>query len=129
MVQVQANAERALQDLYMLREIGRYKTGVHRPTLSDEDIKTRQWLLDELKALGHDAHIDGIANVIGYSKAPGKKLLCGSHLESQNRAGWLDGALGVVYALEAAARCTTPVSRMWAWTSWLLPTRRAISAA
>ena len=102
MVQVQANAERALQDLYMLREIGRYKTGVHRPTLSDDDIKTRHWLLDELRALGHDAHIDGIANVIGYSTAPGKKLLCGSHLESQNRAGWLDGALGVVYALEAA---------------------------
>src|SRR4029077_4534070 len=26
----------------------------------------------------------------------------GSHLESQNYAGWLDGPLGVVYALEAA---------------------------
>ena len=53
-------------------------------------------------AIGHDTHIDGIANVIGYSSAPGRKMLCGSHLESQNRAGWLDGALGVVYALEAA---------------------------
>jgi N-carbamoyl-L-amino-acid hydrolase len=29
-------------------------------------------------------------------------LLAGSHLESQNFAGWLDGPLGVVYALEAA---------------------------
>jgi N-carbamoyl-L-amino-acid hydrolase len=28
--------------------------------------------------------------------------LAGSHLESQNYAGWLDGPLGVVYALEAA---------------------------
>jgi N-carbamoyl-L-amino-acid hydrolase len=28
--------------------------------------------------------------------------LAGSHLESQNHAGWLDGPLGVVYALEAA---------------------------
>jgi hypothetical protein len=28
--------------------------------------------------------------------------LAGSHLESQNFAGWLDGPLGVVYALEAA---------------------------
>ncbi|MGC2083275.1 MAG: hydantoinase/carbamoylase family amidase, partial [Bradyrhizobium sp.] len=33
---------------------------------------------------------------------PGRKLLAGSHLESQNYAGWLDGPLGVVYALEAA---------------------------
>lgn len=29
-------------------------------------------------------------------------MLAGSHLESQNFAGWLDGPLGVVYALEAA---------------------------
>ena len=99
---IKANPDRVLRDLYMLREIGRYETGVHRPTLSDDDLKTRHWLKDELSALGHDAHIDGIANVIGYTPAPGKKLLCGSHLESQNRAGWLDGALGVVYALEAA---------------------------
>ena len=28
--------------------------------------------------------------------------MAGSHLESQNHAGWLDGPLGVVYALEAA---------------------------
>ena len=31
-----------------------------------------------------------------------RKALSGSHLESQNHAGWLDGALGCVYALEAA---------------------------
>ena len=99
---IKANPERVLRDLHMLREIGRYETGVHRPTLSDDDIKTRHWLKDELVAIGHDTHIDGIANVIGYSPAPGRKMLCGSHLESQNRAGWLDGALGVVYALEAA---------------------------
>lgn len=98
----QANAKRVLQDLYMLREIGRHKNGVHRPTLSDNDMKARRWLKDELTALGYEAKIDGIANVIGYTPVDGRKLLCGSHLETQNRAGWLDGALGVVYALEAA---------------------------
>jgi beta-ureidopropionase / N-carbamoyl-L-amino-acid hydrolase len=40
--------------------------------------------------------------VLGTSTKPGRKLLAGSHLESQNFAGWLDGPLGVVYALEAA---------------------------
>jgi len=99
---IQANTERVLRDLYMLREIGRYKTGVHRPTLSDDDMKTRYWLRDELAGMGYETLIDGVANVIGYSPAPGRKLLCGSHLETQNRAGWLDGALGVIYALEAA---------------------------
>ena len=62
----------------------------------------RNWLVDELRAIGHQADIDGIANVVGISPGNGRKLLAGSHLESQNEAGWLDGALGVVYALEAA---------------------------
>src|SRR5207237_10530560 len=46
--------------------------------------------------------IDCISNVIGISAKSEPKLLAGSHLESQNYAGWLDGPLGVVYALEAA---------------------------
>lgn len=96
------NEQRVLNDLYNLRKIGAYKTGVHRPTLSEDDMRARRWLKDELCKIGHDAHIDGIANVIGFSPASGAKLLCGSHLETQNQAGWLDGALGVVYALEAA---------------------------
>ena len=99
---VAADGERVLRDLYALRKIGAFKTGVHRPTLSADDMVTRRWLADELRAIGHEAHIDGIANVVGYSPAPGAKLLAGSHIESQNEAGWLDGALGVIYALEAA---------------------------
>jgi N-carbamoyl-L-amino-acid hydrolase len=51
---------------------------------------------------GLSASIDGIGNVFGTSAKSGPKLLAGSHLESQNYAGWLDGPLGVVYALEAA---------------------------
>ena len=38
----------------------------------------------------------------GQEQGGGAKALSGSHLESQNHAGWLDGALGCVYALEAA---------------------------
>ena len=96
------NEKRVLEDLYNLRKIGTYKTGVHRPTLTEDDMRARRWLKDELSKIGHDAQIDGIANVIGFSPASGPKLICGSHLETQNHAGWLDGALGVVYALEAA---------------------------
>ena len=46
--------------------------------------------------------IDGIGNVIGRSPVDAPRLLIGSHSESQNHAGWLDGALGVVYGLEVA---------------------------
>jgi beta-ureidopropionase / N-carbamoyl-L-amino-acid hydrolase len=96
------NPERLLGDLYALRKIGTYKTGVHRPTLSPDDVVSRQWLLERMTEAGLDAQIDGIANVFGKSRASGRKILAGSHIESQNHAGWLDGALGVIYALEAA---------------------------
>jgi N-carbamoyl-L-amino-acid hydrolase len=93
---------RVLRDLNHLRKIGEYKTGVHRPPLTPEHRASLEWLEGELKALGHEATIDGIGNVLGRAPGEGPKLLGGSHLESQNHAGWLDGPLGVVYALEAA---------------------------
>lgn len=93
---------RLLGDLRALAAIGRYKTGVHRPTLSADDMRARHWLVERLHAAGLEAGIDGIATVFGRSRASGPVMLAGSHLESQNHAGWLDGALGVIYALEAA---------------------------
>ena len=94
--------DRVLGDLYKLRTFGAYKTGVHRPTFSPEDIAARQWLAERMAEAGLAARIDGIGNVLGFTSAPGRKVLSGSHLETQNHAGWLDGALGVIYALEAA---------------------------
>jgi N-carbamoyl-L-amino-acid hydrolase len=99
---IEANPERVLRDLHCLRGIGAFRTGVHRPTYSAEDMRTRHWLADRLAALGHAAEIDGIGNVLGRAPAKGRIVLGGSHLETQNEAGWLDGALGVVFALEAA---------------------------
>ena len=96
------NAERVLADLRKLKSLAPYKTGVHRPTLSIEHMASLKWLEGELKAIGHETKLDGIANVFGLAPVQGRKLLGGSHLESQNHAGWLDGPLGVVYALEAA---------------------------
>lgn len=102
MTGIKANAERALSDLYELRRIGTFKTGVHRPTLSPQDMESREWLAAKLREIGHDVTIDGIANVMGRAPGNGPFVLAGSHIESQNHAGWLDGALGVIYALEAA---------------------------
>jgi beta-ureidopropionase / N-carbamoyl-L-amino-acid hydrolase len=97
-----ADGARVLADLNALRAIGTYKTGVHKPTFSDAHMRSLEWLADRLPDAGLSATIDGIGNVLGTSTKPGPKLLAGSHLESQNNAGWLDGPLGVVYALEAA---------------------------
>ena len=93
---------RVLADLNALRAIGAYNTGVHKPTFSEPHIRSLQWLVQRLAEAGLTGDIDGIGNVLGTSAKSGPKLLAGSHLESQNFAGWLDGPLGVVYALEAA---------------------------
>jgi beta-ureidopropionase / N-carbamoyl-L-amino-acid hydrolase len=96
------DGDRLLKDLYAAREIGKYKTGVHRPTFSPQDVEARHWLAGRLTEAGLEASIDGIGNVYGRDPTPGRKLLLGSHLETQNHAGWLDGALGVLYGLEVA---------------------------
>jgi beta-ureidopropionase / N-carbamoyl-L-amino-acid hydrolase len=96
------DSDRVLADLHALRAIGAYKSGVHKPTFSDAHMASLQWLVARLPEAGLTASIDGIGNVFGTSRKRGPKLLAGSHLESQNFAGWLDGPLGVVYALEAA---------------------------
>ncbi len=97
-----------LQDLNDLRQIGAYRTGVHRPTYSPQDMQSRRWLMERMTEIGLEASIDGIGNVYGRHPGPGPHLLAGSHIESQNQAGWLDGALGVVAAL-ALARAGLPV--------------------
>ena len=99
---------RFLADLQALRAFGAFRTGVHRPTYSADDMAARHWLLARLAEAGLDPVMDGIGTVLGRHPGPGPKLLCGSHLESQNEAGWLDGALGVMAAL-ALARSGLPV--------------------
>lgn len=96
------DADRLLADLHALRAIGTYKTGVHRPTYGADDVRSRHWLVDRLTQAGLTAQIDGIGNAIGIDPTPGRKLLLGSHLETQNHAGWLDGAMGVIFGLEVA---------------------------
>jgi beta-ureidopropionase / N-carbamoyl-L-amino-acid hydrolase len=94
--------ERVIADLKRLAEFGRYKSGVHRPTYSAEDIASRRWLADQFAAAGLDPMIDGIGNVIGRNPRAARRLLVGSHSETQPHGGWLDGALGVIYGLELA---------------------------
>src|SRR3984957_12108132 len=98
----QADGARVLADLNALRGIGAYKTGVHKPTFSEPHMRSLEWLAQRLPEAGLAATIDGIGNVLGPNTKSGPTLLAGSHLESQNYAGWLDGPLGIVYALEAA---------------------------
>ena len=96
------DGERLLQTLRTLREFGAVGTGVVRPTFSATDMEARHWLRDQMESAGLDATIDGVANVFGRSHNTGPALVLGSHSDTQPEGGWLDGALGVMYAIEVA---------------------------
>ncbi|WP_299367329.1 hydantoinase/carbamoylase family amidase [uncultured Tateyamaria sp.] len=96
------NPERFLQDLQDLRRFGAAGVGkgVVRPAYSDADMAARDWLAERMDAAGLHVQCDAMGNLFGLAGAP--SLLLGSHSDSQPQGGWLDGALGVVAALEVA---------------------------
>ena len=65
-------------------------------------MESRRWLTERMQECGLEPAIDGIGNVLGRHRGPGPHLLVGSHIETQNYAGWLDGALGVAGGLALA---------------------------
>ncbi len=96
------NAERFLAELHELRSFGAAGVGkgVVRPAYSDADIAARRWLMEKMEAAGLSVHVDPVGSVWGLAEGP--SLLLGSHTDSQPEGGWLDGALGVMAALEVA---------------------------
>ncbi|UYV37650.1 hydantoinase/carbamoylase family amidase [Rhodobacteraceae bacterium D3-12] len=96
------NSERFLADLHRLRQFGAIGIGkgVVRPAYSKPDIEAREWLRGRMEEAGLVTHYDPMGNLFGL--AEGKSILMGSHTDSQPEGGWLDGALGVIAALEVA---------------------------
>jgi N-carbamoyl-L-amino-acid hydrolase len=99
---MQIDAARFLADLHELRSFGASGVGkgVVRPAFSAADIAAREWLCARFEDAGLQTHMDPMGNVFGLADGP--SLLLGSHSDSQPEGGWLDGALGVIAALEVA---------------------------
>lgn len=96
------NPTRFLEDLHNLRQFGASGVGkgVVRPAYSEADIAARAWLAEKFEEAGLRVHYDPMGSLFGL--AEGRSLLLGSHSDSQPEGGWLDGALGVIAALEVA---------------------------
>ena len=94
--------DRALRDLRTLATFGKAGRGVNRPALSDADVEARKWLCARMGECGLEAEIDGVGNVYGRAASAQASILLGSHSDSVPMGGWLDGALGVIFALEVA---------------------------
>ncbi|WP_299630298.1 Zn-dependent hydrolase [uncultured Roseobacter sp.] len=94
--------DRFLANLHKLRSFGAsgVSKGVVRPAYGEADIAARKWLAQQMADAGLRVEIDPMGNLFGL--AEGKSLLLGSHSDSQPEGGWLDGALGVIAALEVA---------------------------
>lgn len=104
------NPDRFLADLHELRQFGASGVGkgVIRPAYSSADIAARRWLATRMAEAGLTPHFDPVGNLFGLAEGP--SLLMGSHTDSQPEGGWLDGALGVIAALEIARSSDRPIS-------------------
>lgn len=99
---VAIDGKRLLSELQELRAFGARGSGVVRQSFSEVDLASRRWLQERMQAAGLHAAIDGIGNVIGSAQVGERALLMGSHTDTQPEGGWLDGAMGVMCALEVA---------------------------
>ncbi|MCV2893456.1 Zn-dependent hydrolase [Lentibacter sp. XHP0401] len=93
---------RFLSNLHELRQFGAAGVGkgVVRPAYSEADIAARAWLAAKFEDAGLKVHYDPMGSLFGLAEGP--SILLGSHSDSQPEGGWLDGALGVIAALEVA---------------------------
>ncbi|MGH7903774.1 MAG: M20/M25/M40 family metallo-hydrolase [Candidatus Dormibacteraceae bacterium] len=98
------SADRLLGDLARLAAIGgRPDGGVDRVAGSDADREARRWLAGRMREAGLEPRTDPVGSVFGrLPESPGPWLLVGSHTDTVPAGGRLDGAYGVVAALEVA---------------------------
>ncbi len=97
------DGHRLLRRIDELSMIGRGSSGgITREGFSAADRRARAYLMTEATAAGLDAYVDAGGNVI--LRRPGRRgrpcVLLGSHLDTVVDGGCLDGAYGVVAALE-----------------------------
>jgi beta-ureidopropionase / N-carbamoyl-L-amino-acid hydrolase len=99
------NRRRLLRDLNAVSRIGIGDHGsVTRLVFSIKELRSRQFLIHQMRQIGLQIHIDRIGNIFGRldgqnAKAPA--LLVGSHLDTVLHGGKFDGTMGVIAALEA----------------------------
>jgi N-carbamoyl-L-amino-acid hydrolase len=93
---------RVIRDLRELAALTSNDQGAQRVAWTPVWQRARAWLAEKLAAIGRQTERDAAGNV--WVSSPGrspKTIILGSHLDSVPNGGWLDGALGVLAALEA----------------------------
>jgi N-carbamoyl-L-amino-acid hydrolase len=111
-VEIACQPERAIADLRALADLTGGPGGARRLCWTDEWENARGLLREALAELPVEVDVDEAGNL--WARLPGEKpetVVIGSHIDSVPNGGWLDGALGVMGALEtlrAIAAAGTP---------------------
>ncbi|MFC4541441.1 Zn-dependent hydrolase [Halosolutus amylolyticus] len=97
--------ERRFRDRFdEFNEIGATDAGgVNRPSLSDENKRARDLLVEWFRDAGLEVRIDEMGNIFGRREGRDPEadaVLFGSHVDSQYNGGRYDGVVGVLSALE-----------------------------
>lgn len=102
--ELRVNAERLLNDLQTLAQIGATPDGgVSRRALSEVDVLGRAWFKAQVELAGLTYKQDSAGNqsaVFPAHTPDAKTILFGSHLDTVPNGGQFDGALGTLAALE-----------------------------
>lgn len=103
---------RLLRRVEELGQIGRDATtgGITREGFGAADREARAYVLAEARAAGLASSVDAAGNIVVRARAAGEAeerpaLLMGSHLDTVVNGGRLDGAYGVLAALEVVQAC------------------------
>ena len=97
-----ANAERVLADLRELAARSSTADGAQRLAWGPVWREARDWFRGKVSELGLRTETDSAGNSwVTLAGASPRTVIVGSHLDSVPNGGWLDGALGVMAALEA----------------------------
>ncbi len=107
MEKLSVNRQRLQSDIEALAEIGRSEDyGIYRMAFSEADMQGRAWFKNKAEEVGLDFYQDGAANLHARYQWDDKRpsVMMGSHIDTVPAAGHLDGALGVIVALECL-RC------------------------
>ena len=100
-----------------VEELAQFNTtpgrGVTRPSFTPEDRQARAWFTARAEELGLKVRTDAAGNIFARLQAgSGPAVMTGSHLDSVPNGGKLDGALGVILALEVAAQVVAEKDEM-----------------
>lgn len=114
------NAERVIADLRELAALTSTADGAQRLAWGPVWREARAWFKGKVAAMGLEVSTDSAGN--NWVTLPGrspKTVIVGSHLDSVPNGGWLDGALGVMAALEALrVHARTPPAATLALVDW-----------